>query len=431
MTSSLRRAVAATTGVVLALLVASSAQAGGELLFNTARVKQIADGDTPYVDIAGDGVTTLYPIRMTGIQATEIRHPDSNGNLVGIDWCHGLEAKARLSQLTMEKLVQLRGLKSSSSSNGRQLRNVFVENGNDGWNDVQRTLLYEGHALWGSQLVETTHNAEYHALADQAAAAGRNIYDTDYCGSGPSQSAKLKLYVHYDADSDDGTNLNDEYVLIQNNDTSGTVDLSGWHIRDSSLDYYTFPSGATLPAGHRIYLFVGKGTNHSASTSKSYYWGRTIPVFDNPAPAGIGDGAYLLDPDGDFRSWMIYPCLSPCYDPLRGKITVSKVVYDPAGADTAAKEYVQFKSVASSRFYLNGYLIRTEPYTMQPGWGTYLDPGETLTVYMGKGTNTRTRQYMGYTNAVLNNSGDEVDIVTYNAIHITCKAWGVGRCPTH
>ena len=60
-----------------------------------------------------------------------------------------------------------------------------------------------------------------------------------------------------------------------------------------------------------------------------------------------------------------------------------------------------------------------------------LDPGETLTIYMGKGTNTRTRQYLGMDHAVLNNTGDEIDIVTYNAIHVTCKSWGAGRCPTY
>jgi hypothetical protein len=38
---------------------------------------------------------------------------------------------------------------------------------------------------------------------------------------------------------------------------------------------------------------------------------------------------------------------------------------------------------------------------------------------------------MGQDHPVLNNTGDEVDIVTYNAIHITCRTWGVGRCPTY
>ena len=430
MTSRLRRAIAATVGGLLALTLASTAQAA-ELTFEQARVKQLADGDTPYVDIAGDGNTSLHRVRMTGIQTTEIQHPDDNGTMTGKNWCHGLDAKARLDQLIMGKLVQMRGLHSASSSDGRRLRALFVEDGHGGWSDVQRPMLSEGQALWMPQTVETTHNKEYHGLAEQAAVRGLGIWDTDSCGSGPYQSSKIKLWVHGDADSDDSKNLNDEYVVLQNNDASGTVDLSGWYVRDSSLELYKFPAGATIAAGKRIYLFVGKGTNHSSTYSKSYYWNRTTPLFDNAATNGLGDGAYLLDPDGDYRSWMTYPCVYSCADPMTGKLSITSVMYNPSGTDTAAKEYAQIKNVSSSKVYLDGYLIRTEPYTMQPGWGTYLNAGETLTVYMGKGTATRTKQYMGYTDPILNNSGDEVDIVTYNSIHITCKTWGTGRCPTY
>jgi hypothetical protein len=322
---------------------------------------------------------------------------------------------------------------------------VFVEDGSGGWHDVQRTMLWEGHALWEPQNVETTHNVEYHRLADEAAAAGRKIWDKNYCGEGPSQGAHLSLLVHYDANGDDSDNVNGEYVVLKNtnkeckfldhkgkkNNSCGAVDLSGWHLRDSSLEMYTFPSGSILGMGKRFYVHVGRGSRSHTSYSTSFYMGRSGPLFDNAASNGDGDGAYLLDPDGDFRAWMTYPCVVDCSASLAGKIVVSKVVYNPDGADTADQEYVQFKSVASSRFYLDGYLVRTLPYNMQPGWGTYLDPGETLTIYMGKGTNTRTRQYLGMDHAVLNNSGDEVDIVTYNDIRVTCHTWGSGRCPSY
>jgi hypothetical protein len=50
---------------------------------------------------------------------------------------------------------------------------------------------------------------------------------------------------------------------------------------------------------------VGRGIN----TATTLYWGLKRPAFENVrSDRGIGDGAYLFDPQGDLRAWMIYPC---------------------------------------------------------------------------------------------------------------------------
>ena len=43
-------------------------------------------------------------------------------------------------------------------------------------------------------------------------------------------------------------------------------------------------------------------------------WTLAHPMFENPPPDGraLGDGAYLFDPQGDLRAWMMYPCYVNC-----------------------------------------------------------------------------------------------------------------------
>ena len=68
---------------------------------------------------------------------------------------------------------------------------------------------------------------------------------------------------------------------------------------------YIFPSHAVVPANGAIYLRAGHGQN----TRTTFSWGLNSPPFENPtnAPSYLGDGAYLLDPDGDVRAARQYP----------------------------------------------------------------------------------------------------------------------------
>ncbi len=47
--------------------------------------------------------------------------------------------------------------------------------------------------------------------------------------------------------------------------------------------------------------------------------GQLDPVFENikRGRRGIGDGAYLFDPQGDLRAWRMYPCHGTCSGPPR------------------------------------------------------------------------------------------------------------------
>jgi hypothetical protein len=120
----------------------------------------------------------------------------------------------------------------------------------------------------------------------------------------------LGLTVHPNAKGNDFENVNGERVKITNYDPVTPVALDGWWVRDSALRRYYFPAWAVVPPGGSVTVRVGIGTD----TETTFYWGLSSPVFENARPdgRGMGDGAYLFDPEGDLRAWMMYPCRFAC-----------------------------------------------------------------------------------------------------------------------
>jgi len=111
---------------------------------------------------------------------------------------------------------------------------------------------------------------------------------------GPAAAPPIEIdYVLYDSPgSDNGSNtsLNAEYVKVVNN-TTATVSLTKWTLRDTSGHVYTFPT-YSLPAKGYVYIRSGKGTN----SSKTLYWQQTWYVWNN-----TGDTAYLRDSKGTLK----------------------------------------------------------------------------------------------------------------------------------
>jgi endonuclease YncB( thermonuclease family) len=275
----------------------------------TGRVTVVADGDTPFVDVYGDGTSTPTRIRLIGVQAMEqtVYHPDPKKRR---GECHALAATARLEQLVKAGggVVRMTAQHAASTSRGRPLRSIAVRI-NGRWHDVGLDLIRNGYALWLPIPDEWAWNPAYRLAAQQAARAGKRMYDTDTCGAGPNQSARVGLQVNYDAEGDDSVNVNGEWMRVVNN-SSVSLPLAGWWVRDSGLRRYTFPAGTVAPARGSIYVHVGKGR----ATATDKYWGQSAPLFANPTfdERAIGDGGYLFDPRGDLRAWMLYPCVTAC-----------------------------------------------------------------------------------------------------------------------
>jgi endonuclease YncB( thermonuclease family) len=275
----------------------------------TGKVSWVPDGDTPLIDVYGDGTRTPKSIRLIGVQAMEqtVYHPTPAKRR---GECHALAATARVEQLVKAGggIVRMTAQHASSTSRGRPLRSVAVKI-NGVWRDIGLDLIRNGYALWLPVPAEWAWNPAYRLAGQQAAREGRRLYDTDTCGTGPYQSVRLGMQVNYDPPGDEHQNVNGEWMRVSN-PAAAPVAIGGWWVRDSGLRRYTFPAGTVVPARGSVYVHVGKGT----ATATHKYWGSSVPLFANPTfdARAIGDGGYLFDPRGDLRAWNHYPCVVGC-----------------------------------------------------------------------------------------------------------------------
>lgn len=437
----MRRALRLLLVCVVAAAIAvppSSLGAVTTLTTWNAYVTDVDDGDTFNADLDGDGYPDDPRIRITGIQAMELTdysHTDPDGP------CMGPEAARRLMSLVEDKDVALSAVDAGSTgSHDRPQR--FVEVGDAGTTvDAGLTMLREGLALWSSNGTEWVRNQEYYLAAKAARAAGVGIWNPTYtggrCAYGPAQDAKLDMWIQWDADGPDGTNVNGEWIRIRN--AGGTaVDLSGWKFRDPSLTTagvkaeYTFPAGAAIPARRSIQLKVGTGQD---TDDRLYFWGQEKPKFENVDYArSIGDGGYLFDPDGSLRASFMYPCMprGECSDPLRGALKV-KANYNPDGPDLPG-EYIDVKNVSARTVRLEKYQLEVWPFGYAFARTDALKPGQVLRLWVKRGKNGkdgagRLVRYWGFTDgAILNNNGDWARVKTFEDVQAACHAWGGKRC---
>ena len=279
--------------------------------FWRGKAKFVDDGDTIDVKLpTSTGKRKVVRVRVTGIQAMEqsvyTSHPSRRRGE-----CHALPATARLERLIRagHGSIRLAAQNPDSSTGGRLRRSAATKIGGR-WHDLGHALIADGHALWLPSSVEWAWNYTYNILSQQAAAAHVELWNTTACGEGPSQASPLQVTVRYDARGNDFNNINGERVRIDNLDLVSAVPLDGWWVRDSALRRFRFPSWAVIPPGGSVTVRVGIGTD----TDDTFYWGLERPAFENPRPNGhgMGDGAYLFDPQGDLRAWTVYPCYVAC-----------------------------------------------------------------------------------------------------------------------
>lgn len=412
-----RRRTAALAGLATVLAVAVAAPAAGAGYSTwSGTVTRGGDGDTTYIDIAGDGLGAVR-VRNAGIQALELGQ------------CGASAAASRMSQLVVGKKVRLSAQDPASVSAGRPLRFVDLPT-STGTTDVQLVLLKEGLVLWENIAAEPSRSAPYQRAMEEAAVQKRGIWGGQACGAGPSTTAGFRMWVHYDGEGDDAKDPNAEYVRIQSTSASD-VSLSGWWLRDATLQpVLKFPTGAVLKAGGHLTVHVGRGT----ATATRFYWGSSTPIFGNissPAAAGdVGDGVYLFDPHGDIRSHITYPCVLSCTDPAAGRLAFSSVAYDAPGDDAVNPngESVSIFVVGTTPVDLTRKVLTLNSHVMELPVGTVLQPGERLTVHSGTGTPSRLVRYWGSPSGLMANAGGVVELRNTEGTPLTCRSWGTGRC---
>jgi endonuclease YncB( thermonuclease family) len=383
-----------------------------------ARVVDVNDGDTIDVDIDGDGSHHRYSIRFIGVQAMEqTRYSRTPSKRRG--QCHALEATNLVERLIKRgrHRVRLTAQSPRKDGRGRLFRSVAVKIGGR-WRDIGEQEMAEGATLWMHVANETAWNRRYNALGQQAARKHLGLWNPTTCGAGPSQNVPLRLWAMSDPLGDDTVNVNSEYVKIQNLSPTASVSLGRWWVRDSGLRRFTFPPDAELGPGQTITVHSGRGTG----AGDTFYWGLPGTVFENSANGGdAGDGAYLFDPQGDLRSYMVYPCLVACSDPNQGAVQVIQ--------HAVGREYVLVRNVSNHPVDLYGYELRT-PGGYGFGQNSVLQPGETIEIdALGDPSrDTRLVRHMGINGPYLPDSGGAVSVTTFDEIVLACDSWRSGHC---
>ena len=386
----------------------------------TGKVTFIADGDTVYVDIDGDGSRTHFPVRITGMNAMEQTTYTSRASARRGE-CHAVEATARLEQLLKAAKYKVRLMAQDPASRSmKRLRRSVAVRVNGRWIDVARTLINEGHAIWLPNRTESAWNRDYSILQGRAQRAGLNLWDADYCGAGPAEGAQIRLLVNWDADGDDNLDPNGEWVRITNLDPVNPLPLGGWWLRDSALRRLVFPSWAqVMPASH-VTIYAGIGDD----TEDEFYCGLRGPAFENVTrdETAMGDGAYLFDSQGDLRASQIYPCREACVDPNAGNLAM--------GARPRGRESIQITNTGPVPIDLEPYRLISKPYSYAFAPNSIVQPGETMRVrlYESDDEDSALVRYWATNGPILNNGGDVVQLRRFDDVLLTCTAWGSRSC---
>jgi endonuclease YncB( thermonuclease family) len=414
--------------VALLLLVVAAARAeartgpcfpgqhGAPCHFQAAKVKSVNDGDTVDVDLAGDGSRRVVEVRFRAVQAMELtRYSDHRAERRG--QCHAVAAANRVEDLVRAShtRVRLSAQHPAKDSLGRLLRWVAVRH-HGRWQDLGAILMREGHTLWMDSTSDTAWNRRYDLLGQRAAQAHRNLWNPVTCGGGPQQHVPIRLWAQSDPpgrDTPDG-----EFVKIQNR-SAETLHLGHWWLRDAMLRRFTFRAGTAVAPGATLTLHVGRG----AAAGNDLFWGLGTTVFENASdPRDLGDGAYLFDPKGDLRAWMLYACLTACGDPYQGALEVT--------AEPRRPERVLIRNASGGPVDLYGYALAIRGSMFPFGEDSVLGPGETMTVSMqgSRTEDSRLEKHLGADGYELPDRGGWVRVSAFNGVSLACDDWGSGSC---
>lgn len=296
----------------------------GESIWETGTVVRVEDGDTVDVQTCRGQLN----VRQIGIQAPETVKSNHFAQ------CGGLESSNFMkSLLPIGTQVQLRSNNYASANNyealARPYRYIFAKDEQGSFTvDVQAKLLEAGLAMWFPNENEYVRNYQYLQLLNGAAAKGIGLWSGSFCKNENDKTplGAIEMWIETDSPL---TNENPfgEYVLIRNK-SEQDINLSGWSIRDTSLDLfdpkYAFPTGTILKAKGVLTIYLGAPLANFPLSQDEISLGLTKAILQNPSALGgkyTGDGIYLQTPlvangGGNMRSWIHRPCIpSDCSKP--------------------------------------------------------------------------------------------------------------------
>jgi endonuclease YncB( thermonuclease family) len=383
----------------------------------TGKVTAVNDGDTMDVNIDGDRTNRAYTVRVLGINTTEETvytdvPQDRRGECMAVAATTQLDAMLWASH----RRVRLAAQNPGSRASYRLLRAVAMKIGNR-WVDLGQAQMERGLALWFGDQKEWAWNGPYSRIAAQAAAQHVGIWNDAACGAGPSAGAPLRVWVNWDSKTTGNDDLNREWIKVRNLDPYRTVSLRGWWVRSGGVRRYHFPADATIPPGGEITVYT---TANGNSSFDRFFWGLKDNSFPNATEnrRQIGDGAYLFDPHGNLRSYMLYPCRVQCGDPLQGKVSLSAL---PGLRNTV----VVVRNISAEPVDLQGYQLSTR-YRFYPfGPNSVIQPGETMRVSVAGSPSGDDRlfKHWGLNGQMLQVNGSEVSLKTFDEIVVGSYSW--------
>lgn len=229
------------------------------------RVIGVTDGDSVDIELASGA---LIEVRLIGVNAPE------RGE------CYAAEARDFLAQTIGGEEVGVDLVDEDQF--GRRLANVWI-----GDDLINLTLVAGGFAIAQTPDDANPHGAIIVDAEEIAFQDGVGLWSPSACGA-TDDVPSIQFdgdSAQYNPDGPDDTELDSEYVVLENTGDVA-IDLSGWVLRDeSSRNRLEIPSGTAIEPGMQVTVSSGCGTEVS--------WCQGRPIWNNG-----GDMALLSDRNG-------------------------------------------------------------------------------------------------------------------------------------
>lgn len=267
----------------------------------TVTLVEVIDGDTARVEYQ-NGSTAK--VRFLGVDTPEVHTDNDPGEFENVpnteagtnclrDWGHKASEFTRSKLRGEQVTITFDENEPRRGSYGRLL--VYVHHDGELFNyqlvDQGYARMYDSDFTKRSRFASAESNAQQESIGlwDCTDAQSTTTESTTTESSSSGEGSLSVVQVHADASGNDHENENGEYIVFKNTG-DGTLDLSGWVLKDDADHTYYFPDGFTLPPGETVTVYTGSGTN----TDSEVYWGSDSAVWNNG-----GDTIIVTNANGD------------------------------------------------------------------------------------------------------------------------------------
>lgn len=236
-------------------LLASEPEDGGSSAPapESGTIVSVYDGDTMTLG-SGDKV------RLRLVNTPELKPPEP----------YGLEARDTTTAFAAGRVAQLGYGAVTRDGYGRLLATVTVDG-----QSLTEHLLDRGMGHLFVIPPDNTDLTPLLAAQERARQAKRGIWSTAMF-----QGIMHITSFHANADGDDRTNVNGEYLRICNISTE-TVDMAGWRLADINGNSWEFPQ-ILVPPGHTVKAHSGRGPHQKDPQSQlEVYLQSSDPIWNN------------------------------------------------------------------------------------------------------------------------------------------------------